>query len=308
MSNYTRNITLLDSRLLNTFIAAAHTESFTAAATRANMTQSGVSQQIAKLEEQIGTSLFKRVGKKVVLTSVGHALKRHVIEQISVTQQFVEDILSNESHISGLVSYGMPPSCLLSPHFSMLLERRKAHPNIELNITLASSLDVEQMLLADRLDFGFVTDCGHHPLLDYQLFCQEQFILVSSNLQDFVGLSPETLHERRFILYPGANYYYDRWLQHIFPQTRSINTHSLLFAGEINSIHGAIEMAMGGLGMMVIPLHCISSPLENKKLFCQPDQEALLNDIFITTIKGHPYPLRVRSVINWFMDIYRSEH
>lgn len=308
MTTHTRNITLLDSRLLSTFIAAAHAESFTVAASRANMTQSGVSQQIAKLEEQIGTSLFKRIGKKVVLTSVGHALKRHVIEQISVTQQFVEEIHLTESRISGLVSYGMPPSCLLSPHFPMLLERRKAHPNIELNITLTSSLSVEQMLLADRLDFGFVTDCGRHPLLEYRLFCQEQFVLVSADPRDFDDLCVDSLSERRFILYPGAGYYYDRWLQHLFPQSRALNTHSLLFSGEINSIHGAIDMAIGGLGMIVIPLHCVSVPLESKKLFCQPDQAPLPNDIFITTIKDHAYPLRVTSVIDWFMDIYRCEH
>ena len=49
-----RDFTLLDTRLFKAFMAAAETRSFTHAATRAHMTQSGVSQHIAKLEEQIG--------------------------------------------------------------------------------------------------------------------------------------------------------------------------------------------------------------------------------------------------------------
>lgn len=306
MLTQNKDITLLDSRLLNTFIVAANAKSFTAAAVRANMTQSGVSQQIAKLEEQIGIPLFNRIGKKVVLTNAGQVLKHYVIEQINITQQFVDAIRSNESHICGLVCYGMPPSCLLLPYFSMLLEQRKAHPNIELEIALKSNHDVERLLLNDRLDFTFVTNSSNHSLLDYTLFCQEEFALVSSNPNDFQQFCLETLDQYRFILYPEADYYYDRWLQHIFPQTKTINTQSLIFSGRINSIHGAIDMAISGLGLLVVPLHCIRTQLKNKQLFCQP-VPLISNDIFLATVKGYQYPQRVKTVIEWFMNIYHSE-
>jgi len=307
MSFSNRDFMLLDQRLFKAFMAAAQTQSFTFAATRAHMTQSGVSQHVAKLEEQIGVSLFKRIGKKVVLTDAGDALMHYISQQLQSAQQFIDQIRAMEARIAGLVSYAMPPSCLMSPHFPMLLERRRRHPDIELNITLTSSQEVVRMLLDNRIDFGFVTDKNDHPLLRYQLFCQEEYVLVSGDAEQLATLGEANLTGQRYILYPGSSYYYDHWLKHAFPQRSHLNTYSLSFSGEINSINGAIDMVCGGLGMAVIPLHCVGSLLDSGRLFRYPPVPPLLNDIYIVTIKNHCYPRRVERVIEWFFDMTRHE-
>lgn len=298
-----RDFMLLDARLFKAFMAAAQTRSFTHAATRAHMTQSGVSQHIAKLEEQIGVTLFKRIGKKVVLTDAGEALTHYVSQQMQSTQQFMDRVHAMETRIAGLVSYAMPPSCLMSPHFPMLLERRLHHPDIELNITLTSTQEVVRRVLEDQADFGFVTEKNDHPLLDYRLFCQEEYLLVSSNAADVDALSEEMVLSRPFINYPGSAYYYDRWLKHAFPQRCNLNAYSLTYAGEINAIHGAIDMVVGGLGMAVIPGHCVAAELEAGQLHQVATSGPLMNNIYITTIKGHDYPSRVEQVIEWFFDM-----
>lgn len=303
MSFSNRDFMLLDQRLFKAFMAAAQTQSFTHAATRAHMTQSGVSQHIAKLEEQIGVTLFKRIGKKVVLTDAGNALMHYVRQQMHSTQQFMDRVHAMETRVAGLVSYAMPPSCLMSPHFPMLLERRRAHPDIELNITLTSTQEVVRMLLENQADFGFVTENNNHPLLRYRLFCQEEYVLVSSNPASLQDLTDSSILEQRFIWYPGSSYYYDRWLKHVFPERCNLNTYSLTFAGEINSINGAIDMVAGGLGMAVIPCHCVASLLEQGRLYRHQASQPLLNDIHIITIKDHEYPRRVEQVIDWFFDM-----
>ena len=120
---------------------------------------------------------------------------------------------------------------------------------------------------------------------------------------DFSDINEKTLGSKKFIAYPGANYYYNKWLKHTFPQRQNLNDHALIFTGEINSIYGAIQMAVGGLGMLVIPLHCISKQLESKKLFIYPETEPLHNDIYIASIKEHKYPTRITTVIEWFFDM-----
>lgn len=302
-----RDFMLLDQRLFKAFMAAAQTQSFTFAATRAHMTQSGVSQHIAKLEEQIGAALFKRIGKKVILTEAGNALVEYIGHQLHSVQQFVDRIRAMETRIAGPVSYAMPPSCLFSPHFPMLLERRSRHPDIELNITLTSSQEVVRMLLDDRIDFGFVTDRNDHALLRYRFFCQEEYVLVSSDASQLEKLNEANIADHRYILYPGSSCYYDRWLKHVFPHRSTLNTYSLSFSGEINSINGAIDMVVGGLGMAVIPFHCVAGLLEAGRLFRHQSAPPLLNDIHIVTIKSHCYPHRVERVIEWFFDMARHD-
>ena len=62
---------LLDIDQLRTFIAIADTGSFTQAAERLNMTQSTISQQLARLEEAVGRGLIDRVARPVRATASG---------------------------------------------------------------------------------------------------------------------------------------------------------------------------------------------------------------------------------------------
>ena len=59
---------------LEYFIAVAETGGFSRAAERCNVAQPSLSQQIMKLEKEIGNPLFDRLGRKVALTDVGQQL------------------------------------------------------------------------------------------------------------------------------------------------------------------------------------------------------------------------------------------
>ena len=68
---------MLDPRLLRAFVAIADAGSFTAAADRLHMTQSTMSQQIARLEDAIGRALVDRAARPVRLTVTGERLLGH---------------------------------------------------------------------------------------------------------------------------------------------------------------------------------------------------------------------------------------
>src|SRR5918911_3451494 len=67
----------LDPRLFRSLLAVVKTQSFSAAADEAALTQGAVSQQIAKLEERLNTQLFVRAGTRVILTSSGQLLAQY---------------------------------------------------------------------------------------------------------------------------------------------------------------------------------------------------------------------------------------
>ncbi len=295
----------LDNRLFKAFLAAADTENFTSAARKAFMTQSGISQHIARLEKQVGMPLFKRVGRRVTLTPTGKRLKKYIEQHDATTEAFLGELRHEYEGIAGLVRYAMPASCLRSPHFPLLLEKRKHYPMIRLDVQLAPSEDVIRMVLDDQIDFGFVTKLSDHPNLAFEFFCQEEYILASSTPLQKNEISELTILGQPCISYPGADTYFNRWLNHHFPQRANLDFLSLHKSGTINSIEGAIKMVQGGLGISVFPRHCIDSQLSTGQLVEIPTiNPAPLNDIHIAYIRDYDYPKVMRQVIDWFHEMH----
>lgn len=306
MLDLVKKARFLDPKLFTAFAAAAEVQNFTNAAKVAHMTQSGISQHIARLEEQIERPLFKRIGKQVVLTETGQALLSYIREHVAELDTFFERINEESESLMGLVAYAMPPSCLLSGHFGELLAKRVAHPKLRLKVTLASSPEVLELVLQDRIDFGFVTFRPVHASIEFQGFCDEEYILVSADQQGLKQLKPAEIFEQPVIGYPGADVYYNMWLHHHVGDQRDYL--SLVRTGEINSIEGAIKMVVGGLGAAVIPRHCIQPQLDRGEVFEYRggNPKPLTNTIYVARIREAAQSRRVRQVLAWFFEMLEA--
>ncbi len=299
----------LDTRLFKAFLAAAEEENFTTAALAAYMTQSGISQHIAKLESHLGVPLFKRVGKRVTLTEAGRMLAVFIRMQANHTESLLDTVRDWSKSMSGLVAYAMPASCLLSPHFGMMLEKRKRYPDIRVNVTLAPSDNVVGMLLEGKVDFGFVTRLYDQPSLDFKLFCQEEYILVSADPAEFASLDAQSMLQKPFIIYPGLDVYYSHWSKHFLAGQPIPEFTHLRSTGNFSSIEGAIKMVEGGLGITIFPRHCVMAQLDAGTLFAfQPGIAPLMNDIYIVTVKDFVYPRVVTQLLDWFFEMHCGEH
>jgi len=302
-----KNSRLLDARLFPAFVAAAELQNFTQAADAAHMTQSGVSQHIAKLEEQIGRPLFKRLGKAVCLTRAGEVLLGYIRDQIVNVNDLFERIQVEEEAISGLVSYAMPPSCLLSGHFTKLLERRQHHRDLRLRVVTAASSEVLQMVLRDEVDFGFLTAKPEHAAVTFEPFCDEEYVLVGSEAW-VAGLQrADNIFRTPVVIFPGSEDYYERWLQHHLPESRK-GFEALLPVGEINSIEGAIMMVTGGVGCGVFPRHCVQQQITAGLLSEYQGAAGILsNPIYVARVANYRPTKRVQCVLDWFLDMLADE-
>src|SRR2546430_2290569 len=145
----------LDSNLFKAFYWAAIELNFTRAAECAAMTQSGISQQIAKLEDQMEVALFERVNKQVFLTEAGRKLLQYIEQQHDELTNLKEIVHSEQQIVSGLVRYAMPQSCLFTPHYPLLLQKHHDYPDVQLRIELCPNDEVVAKLLDQNIDFGF---------------------------------------------------------------------------------------------------------------------------------------------------------
>ena len=78
---------MYEPELLRTFLAVAHSLSFTRAATSLGLRQSTVSQHVRRLEDTVGRQLFVRDTRSVALTADGEALTGYAVEILAAHQR-----------------------------------------------------------------------------------------------------------------------------------------------------------------------------------------------------------------------------
>src|ERR1700744_2732725 len=95
----------LDLAILRTLIAAVESGSFAAAARRVGRSESAVSLQLKRLEEQIGEPVFVRDGKQMTLTGAGARLVDYARRLLALND---EALSASENAIDGTVTLGVP--------------------------------------------------------------------------------------------------------------------------------------------------------------------------------------------------------
>lgn len=210
---------------------------------------------------------------------------------------------TTDTTFSGLVSYAMPHSCLLSGHFSQLLRRREQTPGIELDVTIQSSLDVLDSVRDGRVDFGFVTQLVPSPSLTYIPFCCEEYVLAANRFPAGFGISEETIGKAGFIGFPGCENYAHFWLHAAFGANTGLDYEKLRKTGECNSIDGAILMVTGGLGISFFPRHTIMGQLEGHLVQEFPLEKPVTNQIYIVYDNLRGMSPHVKMIIEWFREM-----
>jgi len=142
-----------DALTLECFLAVAETGSFTRAAQKVTRTQSAVSQQIAKLENQIGKSLFVR-GKNLTLTSDGEILLTYARKIVQINRDAMDRFKQPE--LQGEVRFGLPEDFASVFLSEVLTEYASLHPRILLNIECDLTLNLFERFKKKEFDLVLI--------------------------------------------------------------------------------------------------------------------------------------------------------
>jgi DNA-binding transcriptional LysR family regulator len=129
-----------DFDLLRTFIAVVDNASFTRAAERVGRTQSTVSLQIRKLEQNLGRRVFERDGRDFLLTPDGEVLLNYARQLLHLADEARSRIL--EPDVEGNVRLGTPEDFATVYLPDILARFARAHPRValEVNCNFSSNL------------------------------------------------------------------------------------------------------------------------------------------------------------------------
>lgn len=130
----------VDTLQLKSFVAIAETGTFVQAATMVDRTQSALSLQIKKLEEQLGCTLFDRTSRKVVLTPQGEIFLNYARRMIQLQWEAYSRL--REPDVEGEIRFGTPED--FATHYlpEVLASFRQHHPRVQLNVACDLTLNL----------------------------------------------------------------------------------------------------------------------------------------------------------------------
>src|ERR671928_1161268 len=149
---------MLDVRRMRVLREVAAQSSFSAAAEKLGYTQSAVSQQVAALEREAGSTLIERNPRGIRLTDAGEALVRHadkILARLAEAEAELEAIAGLRSGRLRLATFPTAGATLV-PH--AVREFNQRHPEVELSLIEAEPHESLPLLRAGELDLILVED------------------------------------------------------------------------------------------------------------------------------------------------------
>jgi len=297
--DFSSSFECLDNRLLRTFLVAAEKLNFTATAHDLNMTQSGVSQHVKKLEEQLSVVLFQRAGRRVVLTSAGYHLQVFALRQAEESHRLIENIQGKQFGTSGTVKIAMPQSCLTLPEVKSFFSEIKDQRGIELDV-----LTLEHDCIIDRIenwgiDFGFICQYEISHSLVYYAVAQEELVLVGKGFPQAQGAYTDPGAVYNLIDYPGLKYYFGCWGIKRFGDHQQLAREPYSLVHKASCLRSAIVMVESGLGVSIFPRHCIEKRLAENTLVEIPfeSNRPFQNEVYLVAASGRGFSASIERAL-----------
>ena len=147
----------MELRQLRYVVALAEERSFTRAASKVLVAQPALSQQIAKLEAELGVPLVDRTTRRVGMTEAGERLVEHarrVLKEVDVAQEELADLAGVRS---GRLTIGASQTVGGFDLLGVLGEFHRRYPAVDLAVREDLSMSLADQLRADELDLAFIT-------------------------------------------------------------------------------------------------------------------------------------------------------
>lgn len=260
----------LDSRQLHAFSALARRGSFTLAAKDLFLTQSAVSHAIKALEDDLGTRLVDRVGRRVLLTQAGEQFLRHtekILREMETARAGL-DTLSKWGH--GRLRVGASTTACQHILPTVLREFRQSYPKCVIKIEPGDHGAQVELLRGGHVDLAFVLESSTQAQSEFSfvsLFQDELRFLVSP-LHPWakLGRTPrESIEAETLILYNKSSHTF-RLVNDYFREEKIPLSNVI----ELGSMEAIKELVKIGIGAGVLAPWIAKTELETGALVSLP--------------------------------------
>jgi len=270
--------------ILRSFECAARQESFTLAAEELHLTQSAISRQVKELEQIVGASLFRRVGRRVVLTQAGRNLATELaVDLENIRQTVLRAIASGDQGTS--LRIAVLPTFASRWLIPKLPDFASQNPDITINLaTRLEPFDLEKERFDIAIHFGGNDWPGTKML---RLFGEEMIAVSSPEFQAKHRIRNSAQLETLPLLHletrPSA---WSDWFAKL-----GIDNKTAYSGMHFDQFSMLIAGALASLGAALVPKYLISQELRFKHLVqLAPASLRTKNSYYLVTSTGGNRP------------------
>src|SRR6201996_7224827 len=231
--------------------AIAETGSFSRAAERCKIAQPSLSQQVLKLEEDLGTRLFDRLGRSIRITEAGRAFLPHarsILERMEIARS---SVAHKNADVRGSVAVGAIPTIApyLMPRYTAAFAKK--YPDAKLRIVEETTPILVESLRDLSIDFAILALPLRHKDLECHPICSEPLFAVLPKNHPHAKTKSLTLKDLRgesFVMLRDGHCFRDL---SIAACTHARITPNIAFeSGQFSSLFG---MVAAGVGISLVP-------------------------------------------------------
>ena len=137
-------------------LAAIEHGSFSAAAQALHLAQPSLSEQVRRLEAELGVTLFQRVGRGLVLTEAGRALRPHAEAALAEVERVRESVGAIRELRGGLASFGTFGTARTYLGADLVEDFRRSHPDVRVRLVGQNSSETAEAIRDGELEAGLV--------------------------------------------------------------------------------------------------------------------------------------------------------
>ena len=236
---------------LEYFVSIVETGGFSRAAERCNVAQPSLSQQIKKLEIEIGNPLFDRLGRRVVLTDAGKMLLPRARAILGELQDIKVDLQTELQEGHGTLTVGFIPT--IAPFVLPAVIRRfsREYPEATLEVHEDLTDELIRKIIAAELDVGITSLPINNKLIQTEELLTEHLLVAASQRYDIASqtsIRVKELGDFPFIALSEVHCLGEQVQSFCYQQ--DVNLNIVCHTSQLSTVQNCITL---GLGVSLVP-------------------------------------------------------
>lgn len=241
----------MEMHQLRYVVAVARSGNFSRAAEQCHVSQPSLSQQIQKLEEELGERLFDRLKREAKLTTHGQAFLRRAIRILEEVDAARREATDAKELTGGTVTLGVLPT--IAPYLlpAVLMQFQERFPGVEIVVQEDTTAQLLKLALACEIDFALASlPVGDGRFEVRELFAEELLVALPPKhpLTAKRALRATDLESERFIVMKEGHCLGDQVLN--FCERRAVRPNVTFRSAQLETVQ---SLVCAGVGLSLIP-------------------------------------------------------
>jgi len=235
----------MDLTELRIFKAVAEQGGILRAATTLNRVQSNVTTRVKRLEARLGTRLFNREGRRLVLSAEGKILLDYAERLLRLSSEAQAAVKGRAPH--GALKIGALESTAATRLPQVLARFHKAHPAVRLELATGTTAALAARVMRGELDAAFIAEPFSARNLEAEPAFTEELVLITPKGHPRVT-TPKDLRDSTILAF-ASGCAYRRRLESWLGRSSMVAERVM----EYGSYHAIVACAAAGSGIAVVP-------------------------------------------------------